>query len=130
MEPKPTLGADEQFCSSCGEVIKKAAEICPKCGVRLRDAPDSERTSPQSSWSLGPPITSLVLGIIGLLAFFDDSGWDFETALGVLVLFGILPIVLGVISIAKNLQGKLIGIISLILGCINSVGLIVIMATM
>jgi hypothetical protein len=24
-----------KFCSSCGAVIKKEAEICPKCGVRV-----------------------------------------------------------------------------------------------
>ena len=34
-----TLNSDEQFCSSCGEVIMKEAEICPKCGVRVKDAP-------------------------------------------------------------------------------------------
>jgi len=28
------LGADEAFCTSCGEVIKKEAEICPECGTR------------------------------------------------------------------------------------------------
>jgi TM2 domain-containing membrane protein YozV len=27
-------GNDEAFCPSCGAVIKKEAEICPKCGVR------------------------------------------------------------------------------------------------
>ncbi|MCL2064447.1 MAG: TM2 domain-containing protein [Candidatus Cloacimonetes bacterium] len=27
---------DEAFCSSCGEIIKKEAEICVKCGVRQR----------------------------------------------------------------------------------------------
>jgi TM2 domain-containing membrane protein YozV len=27
---------DEIFCESCGAVIKKDAEICPKCGVRNR----------------------------------------------------------------------------------------------
>lgn len=27
---------DEVFCSSCGAIIKKEAEICPKCGVRQR----------------------------------------------------------------------------------------------
>lgn len=27
-------GADEMFCKSCGAIIKKEAEICPKCGVR------------------------------------------------------------------------------------------------
>jgi|TARA_B100002003_G_scaffold186970_1_gene175502 hypothetical protein len=85
--------------------------------------------SPQFSWLLAIPIASLILGIIGSLIFFDDSGWDQDTALGILILFGIPPIVLGVISIAKNLQGKLMGIIGLILGCINSVGLVVIMAT-
>lgn len=29
-----TKQADEKFCSSCGAVVKIAAEICPKCGVR------------------------------------------------------------------------------------------------
>lgn len=29
-------GSDEQFCSSCGETIKKEAEICPECGVRQK----------------------------------------------------------------------------------------------
>ena len=120
---------DEHFCSSCGEIIKKLAEICPKCGVRLRDEPDREKTSPQSSWLLAIPITSLVLGSIGLLALFDP-GWDMDTAIGVLILFGIPPIVLGVISIAKIPQGKLMGIIGLILGCINSVGYVAIMATL
>jgi len=32
-----TKAADEMFCSSCGALIKKAAEICPKCGVRQRE---------------------------------------------------------------------------------------------
>jgi predicted RNA-binding Zn-ribbon protein involved in translation (DUF1610 family) len=28
-----TIAADEKYCFSCGLPIKKAAEICPKCGV-------------------------------------------------------------------------------------------------
>ena len=31
-------GPDEIFCSSCGEIIKRDAEICPKCGVRQKVA--------------------------------------------------------------------------------------------
>lgn len=31
--------SDEKFCGSCGEVIKTAAEICVKCGVRQSQAP-------------------------------------------------------------------------------------------
>ena len=33
-----TKAADEMFCSSCGSVIKVAATICPKCGVRNQNA--------------------------------------------------------------------------------------------
>ncbi len=31
---------DEGFCSACGAVIKKEAEICPKCGVRNKTIED------------------------------------------------------------------------------------------
>ncbi len=31
IKPKAT---DEVFCTSCGNIIKREAEICPKCGVR------------------------------------------------------------------------------------------------
>lgn len=34
VEQTSTKGADEAFCSSCGETIKKDAELCPHCGVR------------------------------------------------------------------------------------------------
>jgi len=29
-----SITVDEKYCFSCGSVIKKAAEICPKCGVK------------------------------------------------------------------------------------------------
>lgn len=31
-----SLGVDEVYCTSCGEVIKEEAEICPHCGVRQK----------------------------------------------------------------------------------------------
>jgi len=33
-----TKAVDEKFCETCGEIIKAAAEICPKCGVRQKKA--------------------------------------------------------------------------------------------
>jgi uncharacterized membrane protein YhaH (DUF805 family) len=36
-------GVDEVYCSSCGAIIKKEAEICPKCGVRQRPVSVSSR---------------------------------------------------------------------------------------
>jgi hypothetical protein len=35
MSDSSGIGTGEKFCSSCGTVIKKEAEICPKCGVRV-----------------------------------------------------------------------------------------------
>lgn len=29
---------DEVFCTSCGEVIKEEAEICPECGTRQKES--------------------------------------------------------------------------------------------
>jgi len=37
------LGADEVYCTSCGEAIKEEAVICPHCGVRQK--PESEQQS-------------------------------------------------------------------------------------
>lgn len=34
-------GPDEAFCRDCGAVIDADAEICPECGVRQRDPPQS-----------------------------------------------------------------------------------------
>ena len=31
-----SIMADEKYCFSCGSVTKKAAEVCPKCGVNQR----------------------------------------------------------------------------------------------
>jgi uncharacterized membrane protein YhaH (DUF805 family)/predicted RNA-binding Zn-ribbon protein involved in translation (DUF1610 family) len=35
---------DEMFCSSCGAIIKKEAEICPQCGVRYKAALSHRKT--------------------------------------------------------------------------------------
>lgn len=58
-------GADEQFCTSCGTVIKKEAEVCPECGVRQQDAAsgaDKDRTT--------AGIFALLLGGLGAHHFY------------------------------------------------------------
>lgn len=37
------MAADEVYCSSCGAVIKKEAEICPECGVRQQGTPQQRK---------------------------------------------------------------------------------------
>lgn len=60
---------DENFCKSCGEIIKKAAEICPKCGVRLMDPPIREEISgkPSLFWKVIWIVGSLFIPLVGLI---------------------------------------------------------------
>lgn len=39
-----TLGADEVFCTSCGEPIKEEAEMCPECGVRQKETEEPQES--------------------------------------------------------------------------------------
>lgn len=47
-------GADEVFCRSCGETIKKEAEVCPHCGVRNKEANSSSGRASASSTTHDP----------------------------------------------------------------------------
>jgi predicted RNA-binding Zn-ribbon protein involved in translation (DUF1610 family) len=44
-EGRRELEPDEAFCTSCGEIIKEEAEVCPECGVRQKT---SDSDLPQS----------------------------------------------------------------------------------
>jgi len=57
---------DEKYCSSCGAIILKEAEICPKCGVRQRNV-SSEEVS--TSW-LVSLLLCIFLGGIGAHRFY------------------------------------------------------------
>lgn len=39
-------GPDEMYCPECGAIIKRKAEICPNCGVRVKPVQVQERKSP------------------------------------------------------------------------------------
>lgn len=60
-------GADEAYCSSCGEIIKAAAEICPHCGVEQLD--DTQSDIPQSREYELQQIARQSTGTIGLVGF-------------------------------------------------------------
>lgn len=72
---------NQKFCSTCGESIRKEAEICPKCGVR--QMPQPTQYSAQTDNSAGYDwLTTLLLcffvGIFGIHRFYTGS-----TAIGV-----------------------------------------------
>ena len=52
---------DEKYCSECGAVINRKAEICPKCGVRVAYLPTSVRTITEEPVNM----TSIELAGIG-----------------------------------------------------------------
>ncbi|MFB6175404.1 MAG: NINE protein [Candidatus Nanohalobium sp.] len=44
-EEKREPANDEKYCSNCGEIIDKKAEICPECGVRVKESSDSNNVN-------------------------------------------------------------------------------------
>jgi TM2 domain-containing membrane protein YozV len=60
--------SDEAFCSSCGAIIKKEAEICPKCGVRQRPVSGGGAET-NSRWTT-LLIISIFLGELGIDRFY------------------------------------------------------------
>jgi TM2 domain-containing membrane protein YozV len=61
--------SDEAFCASCGSIIKKEAEICPKCGVRQKKAASANRMDVNTNW-LTLLLLSIFLGEFGVDRFY------------------------------------------------------------
>jgi TM2 domain-containing membrane protein YozV len=76
-------GADESFCSSCGSIIKKEAEICPRCGVRQKSAAPafSFDTRPGCKNRVVAALLAILLGGFGLHKFYLG-----KTGLGIVYL--------------------------------------------
>lgn len=59
---------NEKYCAECGAVIRKAAEICPKCGVRQSFA--GTGMSPSGHSRVAAAIFALLLGGLGVHKFY------------------------------------------------------------
>lgn len=108
---KPKKAADEKFCESCGEVIRKTAEICPNCGVRQNDGvtasvsagirgPVKGSAAPGTDLPKGLSIAGMVVGIAGVAISAMPCTWY----------FGIVPSVVGgilsVVALQKVKKGQ------------------------
>ena len=80
---------DEVFCSSCGKPIKKEAEICPYCGVRVKQNKDENISDKDWSTCL---LLCLFLGIFGGHRFYVG-----KTVSGILYLFTLGGFVIGAV---------------------------------
>lgn len=61
-------GPDEQYCSTCGAVIKKEAEICPECGVR-QDEPTLDASASEKD-RVTAGVLAILLGGVGAHKFY------------------------------------------------------------
>jgi len=72
MSEQQLKGIDEMYCSSCAAVIKKEAEICPKCGVRQKAAPNTSGNIEGTDW-LTTLLLCIFLGLAGIHRFYSGS---------------------------------------------------------
>ena len=98
---KEKVGHNEMFCSSCGNIIKREAEICPKCGVRQKHKNDDFDKPAGKRKYLPALLLSIFLGHFGIDRFYMGL-----TGTGILKLltFGGCGIwwIIDVIQIATN----------------------------
>ena len=69
-ENKNKKDHDELYCSSCGVIIKKEAEICPKCGVRQKHKNDDFDKPAGRRKYLVALLLSIFVGTLGIDRFY------------------------------------------------------------
>jgi len=89
MSEERKAGLDEKFCTSCGAVIKKAAELCPSCGVRqLLTASSKSRVT--------AGVLAILLGGLGVHKFYmGKAGFG---CLYILFCWTFIPAIIGLIE--------------------------------
>ncbi len=73
MDELVTKNANEKFCSECRAVINAKAEICPKCGVRQAEKPDSANlgeTASNGKSRVTAAVLAFCLGGLGAHKFY------------------------------------------------------------
>jgi hypothetical protein len=56
----------------------------------------------------------LLLGLFVILAFFDNSNWDYDTVLGAFAI-NILSTILGIVALSNKYEGKEVAITSIVI---------------
>ena len=88
-EEVQTKQPDEMFCHSCGAVVKREAEICVHCGVRIQRA--SAQAGGKSK--VAAILLAVFFGFWTWLYTHREDGWKFWLALGVSVVNVVLVFV-------------------------------------
>jgi TM2 domain-containing membrane protein YozV/predicted RNA-binding Zn-ribbon protein involved in translation (DUF1610 family) len=101
---------DEKYCGTCGEIIRKEAEICPKCGVRqiLEPIRKVSENGTGKDW-LTTLLLCFFLGYLGIHRFYTG-----HTVIGVaqLLTFGgcgiwtLIDFILIILNNYKDAEGN------------------------
>ncbi|MCW7494691.1 TM2 domain-containing protein [Leptospira sp. 2 VSF19] len=98
---------DEAFCRSCGNIIKKEAEICPKCGVRQLN---SQGTTVSNNW-LTLFLLCFFLGVFGAHRFYVGkigSGIAMLLTFGGCGIWALVDLIIILIGNFKDEKGNII----------------------
>jgi len=76
------LAADEQYCSSCGSVIKTEATICPECGVEQDETSDND-----------PGVAALLSGVGIIIPIAAGAGQIYNGELAKGIILSIVQII-------------------------------------
>ncbi|NIF19296.1 DUF4190 domain-containing protein [Pantoea sp. Cy-639] len=90
------------YCRGCARQLHETAPTCPQCGAPQHAVSPTKPASDDSSWMA---VVSLILGILCVLALFDDSDWDADALLGT-GLFAMTGMLLGIVSICQKKPGN------------------------
>jgi len=92
MQTQP-IEENQKYCQHCGEVIFRDAEICPKCGRRVMEAPTTKSTKDKTTAGL----LALFLGGLGVHKFYlGENGIIYF-----LFFWTGIPMILGLIDAIK-----------------------------
>src|SRR5580704_7347164 len=83
--PEVLSPQDKKYCSECGKLILRRAEICPGCGCRQQSSSNSARLDlapPELGRPIAPKMITLILlnflwSGVGNVAIGDKRGWGF-----------------------------------------------------
>jgi hypothetical protein len=116
---------DTIACPYCKETIKLNALICKHCHSDLR-LPSAQVSpvahppvsNPDENGTLWIPVPSLILGVLSFVSFFDDSSWDMDTAVGIM-LFSAIALILGIVGVSVQKVGRGMSITGIVLGALS-----------
>lgn len=97
---------DEQFCSACGQVVKKAAELCPHCGVRRLPPPQAQQEGREWLVAL---LLCIFTGSLGVHRFYTGHiliGFLQLITCGMCGIWQLIDLILIVTGVYTDAEGK------------------------